>query len=88
VVEILALPPANRESTMGHIYQIIEISVDADGNEGARRRSWSFDTLQEAINRINNLLSRCKSGRFEKEKGYWWCKAMNGDRMHFVIEVV
>jgi hypothetical protein len=69
-------------------YQIIEISVEADGNEGARRPSWSFDTLQEAINRINNLLSRCKSGGFEKEKGYWWCTAMNGERMRFVIEAI
>jgi len=48
--------------------KIIEISVDADSNEGARRPCWSFDTREKAVNRINNLLSRCKSGRFNKEK--------------------
>jgi hypothetical protein len=58
------------------------------GSEGERRPSWSFETLQEATNRINNLISRCKSGGFEKKKGYWWCTAMNGDRMRFVIEAL
>jgi len=62
--------------------------VDADGNEGARRPCWSFDTREKVVNSINNLLSRCKSGRFNKEKGYWWCTAMNGDQMRFVTEAL
>jgi hypothetical protein len=66
---------------MAQIYQIIEISVDADGNEGARRLCWSFDTLQEAINRIPTFYPA-----FDKKTGCWWCTAMNGERMHFVID--
>ena len=73
---------------MAPVYQIIEISVDADGNEGVRRPSWSFDTREKSVNRINNLLSRCKLGRFDKEKGYWLCTAMNDDRTHFMIEAI
>jgi hypothetical protein len=71
---------------MAPVYQIIEISVDADGNEGDR--PGPSITREKGVNRINNLLSRCKLGRFDKEKGYWLCTAMNDDRTHFMIEAI
>ena len=69
-------------------YQIIEIPIDADDNETARIPSWRFDTLEQAVNRIENVLSRCKHHGFEAAKNYWWCTAVNGQRMRFMIEAV
>jgi hypothetical protein len=51
-------------------------------------RAWSFDTLEKAVNQIENVLSRCETRGCAGDGSYWWGTAMNGDRMRFVIEGV
>jgi hypothetical protein len=53
-------------------------------NEVSRLPAWSFDTLEKAINQIENVLSRCGCA---SDGSYWWGTAMNGE-MRFTIEGV
>ena len=70
-------------------YQIIEINLDADGNEINRLPAWSsFDTIEQAVARIQIVLSRCRIVGFEATGNYWWGTAVNGDRLCFTIEGV
>ena len=69
-------------------YQIIEVSIDGDGNEASRLPSWSCETMDEAIHVIENVLSRYQTSGCESDGSYWWGTAMNGARSRFLIEAV
>lgn len=71
---------------MAPAYQIIEIHLDADGNELQRLPAWSFDTLEKAINRIDDVLARYPARGFDKDGNYWWVTEENGDRTRFIVE--
>jgi hypothetical protein len=69
-------------------YRVIEITLDTNDNEIKRQPSWSAPTLEQAVNCIENVLSRCEVRGCASDGTYWWGTAMNGDRMRFTIEAV
>jgi hypothetical protein len=73
---------------MAPAYQIIEINLDAEDNEISQFPAWSFDTLETAVDQIENVLSRWQTRGCASDGSYWWDLGMNGDEVRFKIEGV
>ena len=67
-------------------YQIIQVTLDAIGNETERSRAWSFETRQEAIQMMQNLISRHHNSGYSEDGALWWGTALDGTRMRYLIE--
>jgi hypothetical protein len=48
--------------------------------------AWSFDTREEAVKRVENVISRHSTSGYNPEDSFWWGVARDGERLRFVIE--
>ena len=67
-------------------YTIIEIQLDAWGQEFDRKPGWTFDTREDAVERMENLISRHTDAGYSEDGTVWFGTATDGTRMRYLIE--
>jgi len=68
-------------------FRIVEVELDKHGRPIDRKVVHpSFDTEEEAIRRLESLISHYDNWGYDEKQKSWWVLAANGDRMTFFIE--
>jgi hypothetical protein len=84
---IRALPPATQGAlNVFSKFNVIELRLDDSDVVLERFVAWSFPTRDEAVVRIENLMSLHNPSGYDATGDFWWGTAANGDRMRFLIE--
>lgn len=68
-------------------FQVVELDANGDATD---RKVWRhpFDTREEAVTRVEWVISRYLRSGYDEKQESWWAHAANGDRMRFIIEGV
>jgi hypothetical protein len=71
-------------------FQIVELTLDADDNVIERRVvPYPYQTREETVDTIENVISRFAAYGYEPEGNFWWALAGEGKtRVRFIIEGV